>query len=433
MNRRDFLTRSLVLGAAGLTLKVPRLYAATTPAYSGRLLVTLQAEGGWDVTCLCDPKTNQSGEPEITTWSKTKETQQAGGIPYAPFAQNAALFEKYHRDLLVINGVDAQTNSHTTGVLHNWSGRNAEGFPSLTALFAAHKAPEQPLSYLNFGGFGQTGGLIRFSRLDDVNTLQTLLEPERSHVDEKTNQEVYYRRASDMTRIRKYRRQRLARLLEKPDLLKRQQVNLEAYADALESKSALSQFTKYIPAEDQILKDVEVHQRYGSNLPRQIQMTLAAFRSGLASAADLYTGGYDTHNDHDLQHEALFGHLAGMIDLFWTGAEEAGLADRVTLVIGSDFGRTPHYNATAGKDHWPIGSVMVMEKNASWTNRVVGLTDEGHNALKINPTTLQRDDSATLIYPKHVHKALRRHLGLEQTETASRFSFTNTEDFAFFG
>ena len=110
------------------------------------------------------------------------------------------------------------------------------------------------------------------------------------------------------------------------------------------------------------------------------------------------------------------------------------MADRLTLVIGSDFGRTPHYNADNGKDHWPIGSVIVMEQNPSWGNRVVGLTDEGQNAYKINPNTLQRDDAnGTIIYPKHVHKALRRYLNLENTSVESNFAFNNTEDFKFFG
>ncbi|MGA1599075.1 MAG: DUF1501 domain-containing protein [bacterium] len=433
MKRREFLTRTMLLGVAGLGLRVPRLYGAPLSPYSGRLLVTLQAEGGWDVTSFCDPKVNQPGEPEITNWSKSKEIRTAGNLKYAPFAKNTELFEKYHRYMLVINGIDAQTNSHTTGVLHNWSGRNAEGFPSLTALFAAHNAPKQPLSYINFGGFGQTGGVIRFSRLDDVNTLRGLLEPAYSHFDTWGNQDVYHRRLSDMERIRKYRQERFARMLEDPRLLARQQANLEAYADALESKSALVHFSDYIPAESDVLEDVQVHERHRSNLPRQIQMTIAAFRSGLASAADLYTGGYDTHTDHDNQHQALFSHLADMIDLFWTHAEEAGVADRITLVIGSDFGRTPQYNADDGKDHWPIGSVIVMERNAAWGNRVAGLTDEGHNALKVQPTTLKQDRNGTLIYPKHVHKALRRHLGLGSTTIASGFPFNNTEDFAFFG
>ena len=335
--------------------------------------------------------------------------------------------------MLVINGVDAQTNSHTTGVLHNWSGRNAEGFPSLTALFAARSAPQQPLSYINFGGFSQTSGIIRFSRLDDVRALRGILEPEWQRYDEENKQQVYVRRPSDMERIRKYRNWRIARMLENPQLLHRQRTNLEAYANALESKSALANFNQYIPAENEILQDVEVHARQTSNLPRQIQMTIAAFQSGLTSAADLYTGGYDTHTDHDSQHDALFGHLAEMIDLFWTQAGEAGIADRITMVIGSDFSRTPHYNADNGKDHWPIGSVIVMEQNPSWGNRVVGLTDEGQNAYKINPNTLQRDDAnGTIIYPKHVHKALRRYLDLENTSVESTFPFNNTEDFRFF-
>ena len=46
--------------------------------------------------------------------------------------------------MLVINGVDAQTNSHTVGIVHNWSGRNAEGYPTTTALLAAHYAAGPP-------------------------------------------------------------------------------------------------------------------------------------------------------------------------------------------------------------------------------------------------------------------------------------------------
>ena len=60
--------------------------------------------------------------------------REAGNIRYAPFARNEAFFEKYYERILVINGVDAQTNSHTVGVVHNWSGRTSEGYPTATAL-----------------------------------------------------------------------------------------------------------------------------------------------------------------------------------------------------------------------------------------------------------------------------------------------------------
>ena len=50
------------------------------------------------------------------------------------------------------------------------------------------------------------------------------------------------------------------------------------------------------------------------------------------------------------------------------------------------------------------------------------------------PATLERDDvNGTIIYPKHVHKALRKYLGIEDSPGAQRFPFHNTEDIAFFG
>ena len=75
-----------------------------------------------------------------------------------------------------------------------------------------------------------------------------------------------------------------------------------------------------------------------------------------------------------------------------------------------------------------------MEKNQRWTNRVVGETDDLHVAYRIDARTLRRDDrNGTILYPKHIHKALRRYLGIEHTAAAQRHPFHNTEDFAFFG
>ena len=146
-----------------------------------------------------------------------------------------------------------------------------------------------------------------------------------------------------------------------------------------------------------------------------------------------WLGGFDTHSNHDPEHEWLLGNLTDSVDYLWEFAETHEVADRLVVVMGSDFGRTNHYNSHAGKDHWPIGSFVVMEKNQTWTNQVIGETDALHFAYKIHPATLQRDDAnGTIIHPKHVHKALRKYLGVENSLGAQRFPFHNTEDFAFF-
>ena len=128
------MLKGLLAGAAGAAASGFRLPLVHAADHRGKLFVFVQADGGWDPTSFCDPKANTPGEPVINHWAERDEVRQAGRIPYAPFARNQAFFEKYHRRMLVINGVDAQTNSHTVGIVHNWSGRNSEGYPTTTAL-----------------------------------------------------------------------------------------------------------------------------------------------------------------------------------------------------------------------------------------------------------------------------------------------------------
>lgn len=430
MNRREFLrSMAIATGASAMATPFSKMYAAPED-YDGRLLLVLQADGGWDVTSLCDPKTNVPGELEINHWARTQDIQTAGGINYAPFASNQALFEKYHSYMMVINGVDAQTNSHTTGVLHNWSGRNAAGYPTLTAMFAAQYTPDMPLAYVNFGGFAESGRLIRYNRLNDVWALYDLLEPNVKPWDGST-----FRRPAELANIEAFQRASLQSRLDGGAVTPRQRYNISSYLSARSTADSLSKFLDVLPpGPEDFQGPIDIHQNIGqSYVMRDIQLAVLAFEAGVSSAADLILSGHDTHTMHDAQHTALFNTLNQAVDYIWTFAEERGVADRITLVIGSDFGRTPHYNADNGKDHWPISSFIVMEKNAAWGSRQVGLTDEGHNAYTINPSTLQRDTAnGTIIYPKHVHKALRRYLGMENTAVDANFLFDATEDFDFF-
>lgn len=420
MKRRHFIGHSL---AAGLALSAPvaRVFAAPSD-YSGRFLVTLQAEGGWDVTSLCDPKTNTAGKPDINTWAKTGSIQTAGNLQYAPVANNAQFFGAHFRNLLVINGVDSQTNSHSTGVVHHWSGRNSVGYPSLTALFAAANAPQLPLAYLNFGGYGETAKLIRYTRLDDASDLLRVLTPNIPSWDTRTT----YQEPSLLSRIQARQQTRLNQLRSSDTLLPRQKNSMDSYYQARANAAGLADFAAVIPAESELKKPVKLGDE-NATLLSQMQLALLAFSAGVGCSADLVLRGFDTHDDHDNRQQLLLSHLADALDYFWNDAARLGIADRITLVIGSDFGRTPRYNSAMGKDHWPIGSTLVMQPNAPWGNRVVGLTDATHNALAINPTTLKADPKGTLIYPKHVHKALRHLLGLNNSPLAEAFAFGATE------
>ena len=430
LKRRTLLCRGLL--AALATAPGFRLPLVNAADYRGKLFVFVQADGGWDPTSFCDPKSNTLGEPVINNWAEYDEVRKAGNVLYAPFARNAAFFEKYHRRMLVINGVDAQTNSHTVGITHNWSGRNSEGYPTLSALLAAHYAPTLPLSYLNFGGFSATAGITRFTRLNDPHLLRELAAPWRTS----WWGGVRLLSEADWTALERYRSATAARLAAAPDLSLADAHHLALYRSAFdpEMSEGLRRYSDALPPDSQLEKREEGGpNNHDSELRQQGQLTVLAFKSGVAVSADLYLGGFDTHANHDQEHEWLLGKLTDGVDYLWEYAEVHGVADRMVVVMGSDFGRTNFYNGGNGKDHWPIGSYIIMEKNQRWANRVVGETNELHFAYRIDPRTLRRDDqNGTVLYPKHIHKALRRYFGVDNSSGARRFPFHNTEECPFF-
>ena len=421
--RRRTLLKGLLAAAIGAPgFRLPLVDAA---GHQGKLYVFVQAEGGWDPTSFCDPKANTSGELVINHWAERDEIRQAGNIFYAPFANNAAFFEKYYQRMLVINGVDAQTNSHSTGVVHNWSGRNAEGYPTLSALLAAYYAPALPIPYLSFGGFSVSADITRFARINDARLLRDIAYPATGLFSD-----------ADWAVLERYRAAAAERLSAAPNLSPAYERHLEYYRSTFAGEG-LKAYADAIPPGDQLEQDEQGPSGRNylySALRQQAQLTVLAFKTGVAVSADLFLGSFDTHADHDADHEWLMRRLTDGVDYLWDYAEAHGVADRLVVVMGSDFGRTNFYNSQSGKDHWPIGSYVVMEKNQRWTNRVVGETDELHFAYAIDPHNLRRSDQdGTIIYPKHVHKALRRYFGIEHSAASLRFPFANTEDFAFFG
>ena len=409
ISRRRFIRLAAATG--GIITASSRVWSSVDGNYSGKCLVTLQLDGGADVTQLCDPKINTPGEPKINNWADRADPGQAGNIMYAPVADNEWLFNRFGADMLVVNGVDAQTNSHETGRLFNWTGSNAEGKPSMSALHAAFNSPDQPLAYVVFGGTNRTSGIVGYNRFSDLEKLQSLGQPryktaERLMRSEEELGRVDFLVREDFSRLsaREFMNPRFRQSLARYDVARTNRDRFKALSDILPAPNELQGLELFQMGEYQVRDDLKA----------QMQGALLVFKSGLGSAADLAFHGFDTHENHDLRHEELFFRVADAIGFFWDYAEELGIAERIMLVIGSDFGRTNFYNDGNGKDHWPVGSYIIMEKNAPWGNRVVGVTDDLHFAQRIDPTTLKESRDGVLITPAHVHQAVQEYLGLDQ-------------------
>ena len=435
MRRRAILKgMAATAGVAALGYRLPLAHAAD---YQGKLFVFVQADGAWDPTSFCDPKENTPGEPVINHWAEHDGIRQEGNIPYAPFADNTDFFEKYHARMLVINGVDAQTISHTVGIVHNWSGRSSEGYPTMSALLAARHGEGLPVAYLNFGGFSETGGIVRYTRINNASLLRNIARP---RVDREDPTRVYVTE-SDWQTIRAQQAEDAELLATETGLLPGDARNRRLYASAVAGSDELGRFADAIPPDDELEAAggfVGADGRFVWNdLGRQAQLAVLAFKTRVCVSADLWIGGFDTHGNHDRDHAGFLAALTQGVHHLWVAAEQHGVADRLVVVMGSDFGRTNHYNAVGGKDHWHVGSFVIMEKNQPWTNRVIGETDGLHYAYKIDPATLDPvgdgDPNGTYVHPKHVHKALRKYLGIETFADELGFPFRNTEDLAFFG
>ena len=157
-----------------------------------------------------------------------------------------------------------------------------------------------------------------------------------------------------------------------------------------------------------------------NSLHRQSLVALAGFNAGLAVAANLVLGGFDTHGNHDANHLPRLHDLLQGVDLIMDEITRQGLDNKVIVVVGSDFGRTPAYNVQNGKDHWNITSMMMMGPGIPG-NRVVGASDDGFKAKTFDPRTLAESAGGTRIRCEHVQRALRRLARIEGSEVAARY------------
>jgi hypothetical protein len=404
MNRRTFLGWA---GAAGVLATLPLARRASAEPFAGPFLLTFHASGGWDPTLLCDPKGRENEEEADPVNNYfTDEIEEIGPFKVAPVDGHAAFFERFRDRLLVINGVDTQTNSHEVGERYTWSGRMDPDSPALTAMFAGTSPVRPSLGFLSNGGYDITGGLVAPTRLGDTRTILELAYPDR--LDENSATSLMLPEAT-LQRIAEARASRLDRLISGATLPRVQRA-WTLLREARLGDSELATLAQVLPT---TLDG-------GSDLRRQAQVAMACFAAGVTVSANLTIGGYDTHGNHDTSHTAAMRSLIDGVTFAMNEAERLGIADKVIVVIGSDFGRTPWYNDGMGKDHWSITSMMLMGPGIRG-GRVVGGTTHYQEPLLIDPSTSELSDAGVRITPADVHADLRRLLGIADAPEISRW------------
>ncbi len=409
MERRHFLRLLTGVGLTGvLPMSLVRPALGATPS---RFLITVSASGGWDPTALVDPKGNAlraDGLGPVNNYPAS-QIKTIGKLRYATYPDGVTppatdspghldtFFAKHYSRLRVINGVDTQTNGHETGQRFVWSGKLEEGYPSVAALAAAPYA-SQPMAFISNGGYDFTASLVAPVRTAAATTFTALAYPNSQYPNDPALRSAGYFSTPAYAAVQAAREQRLTRL-RVSEALPERAAQMAKLATVRDSDVPLDSLLTHLPA------------TVSSGLKGQAEIAVAAFASGLAVSAGLNLGGFDTHGDHDEDQAAALTALLEGVDHLWTQIEQRGLQDRVTVIISSDFGRTPFYNTADGKDHWNITSVLAMGAGITG-NTLIGATDANFEALKLSASTLEPHSAGLVVTPRHIHRALRDFLGV---------------------
>jgi uncharacterized protein (DUF1501 family) len=452
MKRRDFLKLAGIWGAGALAPMVSplKLYAAASD-YTGPLWITLEARGGWDPSSFCDPKGYlDPADPARINNYPAAGIEQVGNFFIAPppdsFLSNTELyttkqFIQAHGDrLLVVNGIDIQTNAHSDGQRHTWSGELAQkGFPNVGALIANVLAGSKAMPFVTNGGYSEGGNLLTPVRVDNrsISAVAEIAYPNHSQGKNSTVIREYYS-PEVLDLITRANAQRLTALQES-QRLPRIKTAMEKLQLARSTTDGLTGFVDNLAQNpERPLTDFNNRTKVQA-MYQQARIALAAYETGVSAAAHISVGGFDTHSNHDLNHYPLLMDFLQGIDVLIQEAKSRGLEDRIVIIVGSDFGRTNKYNAGDGKDHWPVTSMMFMGNsiNVIRGNRVLGKTSSEQKALKIDPLTLQADDNDTnpqsiRITPAHIHRALRKLAGVDLSPAATTKFGLKGSDIDFF-
>jgi hypothetical protein len=419
MDRREFIKLCSLAGLGVASSQLPGTYLDANAAVGGDVgWFFFNATGGWDIFRVTDPKGNVANSDGvvinddfdssgIATVDGTEIRYPFQDLQGNPIGNNQEFFDTAGPMMTVINGQDTETNGHDTGQRNAFAGRLAENTPCLPALIAAVQGGAKPLSFITNGGYDSTFGMpVSKTRLGDTNTLLPLIYPNRLNPQDETSQ--LFHTEETFGRIMATRQARLDDLQRQQFLpLVKNKMNL--LYTARSGMGDLSKINDYLPEQLSQL-----------GIERQAEIALAAFKAGLCQTATLTVGGFDSHGNNNQQQDQQRSELFQGVLRFLQRAEELAVTDKVVIVIGSDFGRTPQYNEDQGKDHFSVGTMLIIDPSGKIPGgRVFGATDEFGNYEKVDASG--KPGGNIVIKNGTVHRWMRKYAGIDDSPLTSLY------------
>jgi hypothetical protein len=366
MHRRRFLG-SLAVAAAALAL--PRPSRAQAGGVNRFLFV--QALGGWDPLCVFAPLFGRPGiDMEAAAEPFTRGDLTLVDHPGRPAVR--AFFEAHGDACVVLNGVSVRSVNHETCQAVALTGGTSETGTDWATRLADARRDVYRLPHVVVSGPafpGERGTIVSRAQ----GRLQAALDG------------GVFDEADTPTRGPDFA---VTPVVDR--YLSRRAAGFAAAAP--ESRLRAAQVEAVARAQGLVSDRLELSLRGGGSLDARLETALSALSSGLCRCASVATDFiFDTHADNGLQiglfqeFFAALNTLRARLDAT-PGPEGRPLSADTLLVVGSEMGRTPAYNATFGRDHWPFTSMMLVGPGLRGGRTVGGYTAR-YGGIGVDPAT----------------------------------------------
>lgn len=391
--RRDFLRGLLGVSALSTfaTAAAPLTILGAAPSRAqasgvagNKRYIFVFAEGGWDPLCVFAPLFGAQGaalEPDATPAT-------VGGIeivdhPTRPTVRR--FFERYGSKTVVVNGLSTRSVAHEVCMRIAISGEPDQSHGDWPTLLAHADKDKFSLPLLSLSGPSQSGPFgVVVSKAGAQGQLQGLLS---GRIVEQSEAPRRLPSPAAERILDSYLQRRAAAFAAQKQTIPSVQL-----AESLQRSAAL----KNVQA--------DVNFAPGQGLQAQLRSAVEAIASGVSRCVSVSSGfSWDTHATNATQSalfEFLFTSLDDVMQQLQNTRDRSGtlLADNTVLVVMSEMGRTPQFNANQGRDHWPYTSALVVGSGIVG-GRTIGGFDDFYNGIGIDANTGDLSLSAAAIGP----------------------------------
>lgn len=446
ISRRTLLQILGVAGGVSILRHVAsdmRLAHAEVP--NSNLLLVAYMSGGWDQLLALDPRDNTdprfqdaaarraggSGicpaydivsdtDVKAVLASNATGVQKAGNLTFGPAVPQSLM--AHYDDLAICRGVSMDTLTHEVGRRYLLTGKFPRGLAAsgsaMTTLVASAAGGTTLLPNLAVSTESYNEGMPSFATATTVRgaaDLQTVLRPLGTPLDPASGAALEaFQAASDTCAVHEFDQQRKMTILR--------ELTQKSHLVAKSSASSLFQFNLTNPSPDVAPLFSAMGIQNATDLASargRAAIAAQALARGVSTAVSVeLADDLDDHFDWDVDHATKLrtglDALGRLIAYLKSQPHRDGgsVWSRTTLLVYSEFSRTPLLNSRAGRDHHLSGSVLLAGPKIRG-NQVIGASSDKQTAAQpIDMATGLVDQKGAKLRPSDIHATLLTSMGM---------------------